>query len=387
MELRIQTGQASPEDFSRLRKLILGHTNRAARASGQTAEAGDPQRATEVAAGQELLDALAALEQRVRSGGEAPLVELQRMRLLMGENGSRPASEAAGGAAGGEVPSVGGIPAVEPPVSAGGDPAQDLLAELEHLEQRALTGQATAEDYEHLRAKLITRARRGARQQGQGSEASLAPQRLLQALPELRRKAEGGEVGNADFAAMRGLLNPVQAPLAAASDETGGVSARPAGPARPRYGNRLVAALDQLAGRALQGSATAEDFQRLSEQVKARAEQTDREGTGMNALSPELAMRLQGALADLEQRTASGQVQRSDFDAVREMIAGQAADGVPSREVEGTATPPPAPPADSGKAGPDADGRTETRRGNAKHKRQTGPNQQSPGDAGSGGVR
>jgi len=339
-ERSMKDGTISLEAFRSMRGTLVEDARRAARVQGDPAV---PLTGLE----QRLLAALGTLEQRAQDGEAGTAAELKALRDLAiqharevdaarkAQQKAEQSPDARAAAARAELRRQQKAAGQGPEQGAAGASAQvanDLMSALDQLERRALASQATPEDYRQVRERLIARARKAARKEGQGSEASRHAQRLLAALDTLQQKADNGRVSQADFSSLREqmIARAREAQVGGEASGTSDASANtPAvGAATPppaKNSRRLLLALDTLERRVLEGNAAPEEFARLRELFIAKARgAASRGGTPEGGMTPGVARRLQGALDEIQAKTLRGEVKRSDFQAVREMMIGTA---------------------------------------------------------------
>ena len=233
---------------------------------------------------------------------------------------------------------TGGTPAVVPAADTGAlEPS--LQAAVDVLEKHAAAGQATAVDFQAVRDQLAIRARSQARGASQAEQvaASETYVKLIQSLDRLEARAAQGGYSREEFAALRssfvkrarnidGASSPGSPAAANAGVNTSSTGAAPlAPPELTAIEKGLIDALDGLEKRVAAGGATREDWQRVRDQLSARAR------SAVAGLSPaevqtqgETYRKLEQSLERLEKRASEGPYSREEFDVLRQAFTRRA---------------------------------------------------------------
>lgn len=226
---------------------------------------------------------------------------------------------------------------------------QALTEALDRLEQRAVAGQSTRQDFEHVREQLIARARAAANSAsaGQGAAATQTATdaelqgplqvKLLQSLDRLQTAAAAGMFSREEY---RGFREAIVKRFRNASEEG---SATQSGATADKNAElraieqALNEALDRLEARAASGSATREDFQHVREQMIARARAAANGVNGAGAAPPEsqdsVSVKLIQSLDRLEAAAQQGKFSREEYQQLRASMIHRA------REIENPGQP------------------------------------------------
>jgi hypothetical protein len=203
-----------------------------------------------------------------------------------------------------------------------------LEAALEKLEKRAAAGHATREDFQLVRDQLVARARAAANANrpadtvdATGSEAY---RKMLQSLDRLEKRAAEGAYLREDYQEFRDMIIH-RARLIAKADA-------PAGPAAPAgdlaaIETGLQNALDELEKRAAEAHATREDFQKVRNQMIARARAAANAGTAADSVGAEGSetyRKMMQSLDRLEKAAAEGVYSREEYRDLRAMFVRRA---------------------------------------------------------------
>jgi len=198
---------------------------------------------------------------------------------------------------------------------------------LQKLEQRAAQGHATREDFQAVQDQLIARARAAAN----GAPSPDAPaaygteayRKMLQSLERLEKRANEGFYSPAEYQEFRDMIihrsrQIAKKELSAESGAAGGVS-----PEIAAIEKGLTNALDELEQRAAAGHATREDFQKVRDQMIARARAAASSSTAGDATAPagsDAYQAMMKALERLEKRAAEGAYSHDEYEALRQQF-------------------------------------------------------------------
>ena len=278
--------------------------------------------------------------QPVSSDLEAETARIQAVRKTKAAEEARKADEArkkSGQASAAPVQqAVIATPIAARPVAqvAGANPPSDaaieagLEAALEKLEKRAAAGHATREDFQLVRDQLIARARTAANanRPADVSEAvgSEAYRKMLQSLDRLEKRAAEGAYSREDYQEFRDMIIH-RARLIAKADAASALAA-PAGDLTA-IENGLQNALDELEKRAIAANATREDFQKVRDQMIARARAAANAGApadSIGAEGSETYRKMMQSLDRLEKAAAEGVYSREEFRDLKAMFVRRA---------------------------------------------------------------
>jgi hypothetical protein len=225
-------------------------------------------------------------------------------------------------------------PVVAAAANSGGAPSPSVAAietglenALQKLEQRAAQGHATREDFQAVQDQMIARARAAAN----GAPSPDAPaaygteayRKMLQSLERLEKRANEGFYSPAEYQEFRDMIihrsrQIAKKELSAESGGAGGVS-----PEIAAIEKGLTNALDELEQRAAAGHATREDFQRVRDQMIARARAAASSSTPGDANAPggsDAYQAMMKALERLEKRAAEGAYSHDEYEALRQQF-------------------------------------------------------------------
>jgi hypothetical protein len=300
LEKKAALRQASRADFDRVRDMW---TERAKSASAQ-----DPAATVELKA--RFDGAMSTLEAQAKQGNYSR-EEFGALRALLIQHGR----EAANGTA---------------PVQ--GANASDLDARLQSalddLERKAQARQATREDFNRVRETWIARAKAATAGEtgAAAAQTSALAQQFAAAMDELEKNALAGNWSPEQFAAIQ------QSYIHRARAASGGAQPAPV-PSASSSGSvqqRFDEALDTLQAHALASGATREDYQRLKDQLVARARESVSAADATAPVSADdprvtaLAAKLGAAIDQLEEQARAGKITRADFDKFRQMLVHRA---------------------------------------------------------------
>ena len=349
LERRANVAGASKEDYQRVRDLLIER----AREADMAAKGSDLDAGVQSDAHRKLMQSLERIEKRA-SEGTWSKEEYQTLR----DSVIRRARNIASGPGGAlSNPPVMVTPSRE---SLSLEPA--LQASLDSLEKRAAAGQASAADYQAVRDQLAVRARAQAHGASVGDQqaASDTYAKLVQSLGRLERFTAQGGYSKGEFDALRQSFVKRARNIDDASTSAGSTTASNAGVSSSSIGatganqadvagieKGLVDALDLLEKRAAAGGATREDWQRVRDQLSARAR------TAVAGLAPaeaqtqgETYRKLEQSLERLEKRANDGGYSKEEFEALRQAFTKRARnissesqtslDGVSSTRLDGS---------------------------------------------------
>jgi ethanolamine utilization microcompartment shell protein EutL len=229
-------------------------------------------------------------------------------------------------------------------------PAKDLAAieaglqnALEHLEKRAAAGQATRADFQKVHDQLVARARAAASAEappdGVAAYGSEAYRKMLQSLDRLEKRAAEGVYSRDDYQAFRDMIihrSRLIAGQGAADDKR---RAPPLGPDVAAIENGLDNAIDALEKRAAAGHATREDFQRVRDQMIARARaaaKSDAQGVEGQPRDSDTYQKLMSALDRLEKRAGEGVYSREEYQELRALFIHRAREIQAEKRADGS---------------------------------------------------
>jgi hypothetical protein len=225
-------------------------------------------------------------------------------------------------AAGPVAPPAAATPPSDAAIEAG------LEAALDKLEKRAAAGHATREDFQVVRDQLVARARAAANanrpadvSESVGSEAY---RKMLQSLDRLEKRAAEGAYSREDYQEFRDMIIH-RARLIAKADAANA----PATPASDLAAieNGLQNALDELEKRAIAANATREDFQKVRDQMLARARAAAKAGApadSIGAEGSETYRKMMQSLDRLEKAAAEGVYSREEYRDLKAMFVRRA---------------------------------------------------------------
>jgi uncharacterized membrane protein len=201
-----------------------------------------------------------------------------------------------------------------------------LQAALDQLEKRAAAGQATREDFQRVRDQLIARARAaassGAAPDAAATEGSDAFHKMQQALDRLEKRAAEGVYSRDEYRELRDTF--IHRARLAAKSGADAQGQTPAAPDPSAITTGLQNAIDDLEQRAAAGHATREDFQRVRDQLIARARAAAsgahaQDGVDLTEGS-DAYQKMTKALERLEKRAAEGGYSREEYQELRALF-------------------------------------------------------------------
>ncbi len=339
LQAKASAGQASGSDFDRVRDLLVAD----ARAQDQLAKGQDPLAGEHSDLQGKLLQTIERLR-AAAAAGSFSREEYQDLRATIVKRARNTAN--------------GTAPATTPSTDPGEEVraiGQALAEALDRLEQRAVAGNATREDFERVRTQLIARARAAAA--GTSTPGAVEPElqsplhtQMIQTLERLQAAAASGSFSREEYLAFRESLVRRFRNAQGATAGVSPTSAPAAGNSDPHSIEQgLSDALDHLEQRAAAGGATREDFQGVRDQLIARARAAARSAgaaapAGADAQAS-VQRELMQALDRLEAAARQGSFSREEYTQLRASMIHRA------RESERAA---PAPTAVAGTASDEA---------------------------------
>jgi hypothetical protein len=306
LQVKASTGQAKGADFDRVRELLLAD----ARAADSVAKGEDAALGEKSELHRKLLQSL----ERLRNAAAAGTFSREEYQDFRQAIVKRARNAANGAAAGQENPASPDVQAIE----------QGLNEALDRLEQRATAGNATREDFERVRDQLVARARAAANgANGPGAvEVELqspAQRKMMQSLERLQTAAAAGSFSREEYRAFRESI--VQRFRRA---EVAGTPAAGADAESAAIEQGLTQALDQLEQRAAAGNASRADFQRVRDQLVARARAAANGTNGATTPEAELQgpvhRKLIQSLDRLEAAAQQGTYSREEYSQLRDSM-------------------------------------------------------------------
>lgn len=191
-----------------------------------------------------------------------------------------------------------------------------LATAVDELQAKAASGQAVGSDFDRMRDLLVADAR-SADQLARGQDAALGEhselqRQLLATIERLRTAAVAGQFSREEYMELRAAMVKRARGAAAAVPETS--------PDLRAIEQGLTEALDRLEQRAVAGNASREDFERVRDQLIARARAAAAPGAAEQELQSPLHAQMVQTLERLQAAAAGGTFSREEFLAFREAI-------------------------------------------------------------------
>ena len=214
---------------------------------------------------------------------------------------------------------------------------------LQKLEQRAAAGHASREDFQQVQDQLIARARAAANAPASPDSPAAygteAYRKMLQSLERLEKRANEGLYSPAEYQEFRDMIIHRSRQIAKKelSTESGGSGA--VSPEIAAIEKGLTNAIDELEQRAAAGHATREDFQKVRDQMiaRARAAASASAPSGANAPStPDIYQKMMQVLDRLEKRAAEGGYTREEYQELRQLFIHRAREIQAAQNANGT---------------------------------------------------
>ena len=326
LQVKASAGQAKGPDFDRVRELLLAD----ARAADSAAKGEDAALGEKSDLHSKLLQSL----ERLRNAAGAGTFSREEYQDFRQSIVKRARNAANGAAAGQGNPASPDVQAIE----------QGLNEALDRLEQRATAGNATREDFDRVRDQLVARARAAANgANGPGAvEVELqgpAHRKMMQSLERLQAAAAAGSFSREEYRAFReSIVQRFRKAEAAVTPATSAESSA--------IEQGLTQALYQLEQRAAAGNASRADFQRVRDQLVARARAAANGSNGATTAEAELQgpvhRKLIQSLDRLEVAAQQGTYSREEYSQLRDSMIHRARaiqnPAQPSPVVAGVAT-------------------------------------------------
>lgn len=201
-----------------------------------------------------------------------------------------------------------------------------LVEAFDQLQVKATVGKAAKADFDRVRELLAAKAREADRaaqgEDAQAGEKSEVHRKLLQSLDRLQSAAAAGKFSREEYQAVReSIVQRARHAAGGAPSEPPAANEPPLSPELQAIEKGLDQALEHLEQRAAAGGATREDFQRVRDQLVARAR------AAANASAP-AEVELQGpvhrklmqSLDRLEAAAQQGSFSREDYKAFRDSV-------------------------------------------------------------------
>lgn len=304
LQVKASAGQAKDADFDHLRELLVAE----ARASDRAAKGADAEAGEKSELQQKLLQSIERLRAAAASGTfTRDEYQALRQRFIERARGAA-ARTAATPAAGTDAELL----AIE----------KGLDEALDRLEKRAAAGNPTREDFQRVRDQLIARARAAANGANAGApnepEAAALQAKLLQSIDRLEAAAQKGVISREEYTQLRDSMihrareieNPGQprATVASTSSDDAGVRQ----------------AVDEVEKRVEGGQVSAADFKQLRELIAAKAQPAAGKSGPEAANEAAAYQKLMQALERLENAAKSGSVDRQEFKAFKDSFVHRA---------------------------------------------------------------
>ncbi|MBK7642209.1 MAG: hypothetical protein IPJ19_04045 [Planctomycetes bacterium] len=256
LEVKASAGKALPTDFAKVRELLVSE----ARTADQAAKGADADAGEGSEFHQKLLQSLDRLQAAAGSGNYSRTDYLAFRQALVRRLRNAAESEQPAAGAVSKNADLRGI-------------QQGLVDSLDQLEKRAVAGNATREDFERVRDQLIARARAAANEANTPGAAEQELQgplhrKMIQSLDRIQAAAAAGNFTRAEYQDFR---DSVLARFRNASNVESSPGTQDPNTHLRAIDQGLNDALDQLEKRAAAGGASREDFQRVRDQLIARA--------------------------------------------------------------------------------------------------------------------
>lgn len=302
LQVKATVGKAGKPEFDHVREVLVAQAREADRAAqgsdGETGEKSELHR--------KLLQSLDRL-QAAAAAGKFSREEYQTVRDSIVQR-ARHAANA--------NPNQGPV-VNEPPLSPELQAIEQGLGQaLEHLEQRAVAGNATREDFQRVREQLVARARAAANGPAAVEVELQGPvhRKLMQSLDRLEAAAQQGNFSREEYKTFRDEVIRRARRISEAAPAPVADSAGDAG---------LQKNFDEFEKHVDAGQVTPADFQSLRSALAARA-QAGRASEGEVAVDPVVYRRLMQSLERLEQAAQGGNVNREEFRAFKDSFVKRA---------------------------------------------------------------
>ena len=304
LEQRAAAGNATREDFERVRDQLIARARAAAKGAGGPGAAEQELQSplhTQMIQTLERLQAAAAAGTFSREEYRAFRDSI--VRRFRNAASAAPQSQPTSAPADADAE----LPVIE----------KRLADALDNLEQRAAAGGATREDFQRVREQYIARARAAAKGANAAAPASVDPQaglqrEMLQALDRLEAAAGQGKFSREEFAQLRASI------IHRAREA--------AGPGQPQVGATgagadeagMNQAADELEKRVNGGAVTPADFAKLRGLVAARLQAASAKTDPASINEASLYQKLMQSLERLEKAAQNGSVDRQEYQAFRD---------------------------------------------------------------------
>ena len=197
-----------------------------------------------------------------------------------------------------------------------------LTAALDSLEERAVAGNATREDFQRVRDQYIARARAAAKGATPASAGAADPEpvlqrELFQSLDRLEAAAKQGTFSREEYAQLRASMTHRAREAAAGTDDAG-----------------MNQAADELEKRVNGGAVNAADFAKLRGLVAARYQAASAKTDPSSVNEAALYQKLMQSLDRLEKAAQNGSVDRQEYQAFKDSFIHRA------RQIASSSQPP-----------------------------------------------